>query len=290
MSKKIISVIAVCLLFSVFALNGQDLGEFYSHKKSILGTKVGISTFHCTSPAYERIYPNNEAFAPTYNNLILPVLLVIEIPEVVSNRQWGYHLQGDVLIGEDVWGAIFSTLRKKRTEHALSNFSEFRNGVNFYTTERLAVRGGIGVGIWWFSAKMSDYDPNRNPMAYNDFPFTIGPYAGADFAINSWLAARFSTELAMGIILDNNGSGKQKYPSPPIWINNFELCTKYGLYIGYDIYYMPKINDYKYNNTTSALEKIGTSFKYIRTDLSIGWKYKIPSRRATYTIKGHKSK
>lgn len=249
----------------------QDLDDFY--KRRVLGTYIIHSTFNCKSPAYDNLHATNpEKINAKYSQFSFPLLLVLDLPESVSNKPWGFHYQARVLLASDLWGAIFS---HQKTSHALSSLINMRMGLNFYSQDRFVVRGGLGGGVWWFSAYGSMYDPNLNPSnQYKDYPFTYGPYLGTDYAINDWLALRVMGEYCMGIVLNNNGDGHKKYPSPKIFIWNFELFTKYGFFLGLDLYRMPKVVDYKYDSAEDKYVIQGTSFKYARTDILFGWKYR----------------
>lgn len=254
----------------IFTLTGsvsyaQDLHDFY--KRRGLGTCIVYSNFKCTSPAYERLHSTNtEKYNSSYSQFSFPLLIALDLPEIASTKKWGFHYQARVLMATDLWGALLS---KQKTSHALTSLINMRLGLNLYTNDQLVVRGGIGGGVWGFSAFGSGYDSNTNPTnQYKDFPFTYGPYIGADYAINDWIAARVMGEYSTGIILSNSGDGHIRYPSPKIWTWNFELFTRPGFFLALDLYRMPKVIDYAYNVDQ------GTSFKYSRTDIMFGWKYK----------------
>jgi len=260
------------VVLSLFITNksySQDLEDFY--KRRGLGTYVSYTTFKCTSPAYEKLHLTDpEKYNSKYSQFSFPLLLVLDLPEAVNARKWGFHYQGRLLLSTDLWGSI---LGKQKTSHALTSFINMRLGLNFFSNDQLVVRGGLGGGIWWFSAYGSVYDSISNTYnQHSDFPFTFGPYIGADYAITDWLAARVIGEYCMGTVLNNNGDGKQKYPSPKIWVWNFELFTTPGFFIALDLYRMPKVKDYISNN--GVLEEAGTSFKYSRTDILLGWKFR----------------
>lgn len=268
--KKQFLIIIVFIVVSTISF-AQDLSDFYKHRG--LGTYIVYSNFKCTSPAYERLHStNSEKINGKYSQFSFPLLLAIDLPEAVSTKKWGFHYQARVLLATDLWGSILS---KQKTSHALTSFTNMRMGLNLYTNDQLIVRGGIGGGIWWFSAYGSQYEPNTNSTnKYEDFPFTYGPYIGVDYAINKWLAARVMGEFSTGIILNNSGDGHKKYSSPKIWTWNFELFTRPGFFLALDLYHMPHIIDYAYNQDLDKYVDQGTSFKYTRTDIMFGWKYR----------------
>ncbi|OFX72057.1 MAG: hypothetical protein A2X12_02315 [Bacteroidetes bacterium GWE2_29_8] len=264
-------MILLMLVFVNVYSYSQNLEDFY--KRRDLGFTIVSSTFNSSSSAYKSMQIKNpsETYKNKFSEFSLPLLL-LDLPEAVNKKQWGFHYQARVLIYSDLWGVILKG-KEAPKDNFLTSWMNMRLGLNFYAKDKIVVRGGIGGGVWAFTSLGSVYDPNLYPEnKYKDILFTYGPYVGVDYAITNWLAVRAIGELNVGTVLNSNGDGKQKYKSPTIYVMNLELFTKYGFFIGLDKYAMPKVKDYIYDNATDKMKEVGSSFKYSRTDFVLGWK------------------
>ncbi len=253
MHTKTISILLIC--FSAFQAKAQ-LSDFYNQK-----TVANLHLYYSTHSIKETASPDGiNIFSNDFSNSFPSLGFELEKNEA---EKGGKHHYWRYRIANDVWATIFGALGAPLNsidQGGITSgfFGELGLGWNVISRQKSNFHLGLALGDYILFT-------NNHDDGLQGWYFGIGPKAGFDLQLNSWLCLQLSSsaiysypsEKAFRKVPTNGYDENHTDARPFLFSFRTELCTSRDLYFAVD--YLSPISD--------------NSVKMTRLDFIFGFKY-----------------